>query len=279
MKQKKHIVSKLTFSDAATKQFSAGDYLNIFYIERGSCHFNISDTQKLCSTEDIILMKPEEKTTMHFRGGKQPLQLLWICVLPEYLEKLSDETTHLAADFQFVPYQTAVVHAGSEESMLIKSIAEKLSRIESDSDLYGHTLYENSLFSMLLVLSLRACIYTDPVVKSRRKKNLVMDDVFLYIKEHLSEDLSLEQLEKEFFISKYHICREFKRLSGQSPHSYIVKARLDLCKKYIEQGKPIHEVYQLGGFGGYNHFFRAFKKEYGMTPKEYYRSLRNSLEN
>ena len=37
--------------------------------------------------------------------------------------------------------------------------------------------------------------------------------------------------------------------------------------------KPIKEVYALGGFGGYNHFFRAFKKEYGMTPKEYYESL------
>lgn len=279
MKQKKHIVSKLTFSDLATRQFSAGDYFNIFYIERGSCHFDIEDIQKLCGTEDIILMKPGEQTTMHFRGGKQPLQLLWLCVLPEYLEKLSDETTHLATDFQFVPYKTAVVHAGSEESMLIKSIAAKLSRIEADAGLYGHTLYEDSLFSMLLVLSLRACIYTDPVVKSKRKKNIVMDDIFLYIKEHLLEELSLEQLEKKFFISRYHICREFKRLSGQTPHSYIVKARLDLCKKYIEQGKPIREVYQLGGFGGYNHFFRAFKKENGMTPKEYYRSLRNSLEN
>lgn len=279
MKQKKHIVSKLTFSDTATKQFCAGDYLTIFYIERGSCHFKISETQKLCGTEDIILMKPGEKTAMHFRGGKQPLQLLWLCVLPEYLEQLSDDTTHLAADFQFIPYKTIVVHAKSEESMLIKTIAAKLSRIESDASLYGHTLYENNLFSMLLILSLRACIRTDPVIQSRRKKNIVMDDIFLYIKEHLLEELSLEQLEKEFFVSKYHICREFKRLTGQSPHSYIIKARLDLCKKYIEQGKSIHEVYQLGGFGGYNHFFRAFKKEYGITPKEYYRSLRNSLEN
>ena len=48
---------------------------------------------------------------------------------------------------------------------------------------------------------------------------------------------------------------------------------IDLCKKHIEAGKPIKEVYELGGFGGYNHFFRAFKKEYGMTPKEYYESL------
>ena len=59
-----------------------------------------------------------------------------------------------------------------------------------------------------------------------------------------------------------------------SPHAYIVKGRLDLCRKYIEEGKPVLEVYKLGGFAGYNHFFKAFKKEYGMTPKEYYKKLK-----
>ena len=101
-----------------------------------------------------------------------------------------------------------------------------------------------------------------------------MDDLFRYIHEHLTEDLTLEHLEKEFFISRYHICREFKKTTGQTLHTYIVKSRLDLCRKYIEQGKPIREVYALSGFGGYNHFFRAFKKEYHMTPGEYYKSLK-----
>ena len=64
-----------------------------------------------------------------------------------------------------------------------------------------------------------------------------------------------------------------KKLTGETPHSYIVKSRLDLCRHYIEQGKSIREVYALGGFGGYNHFFRAFKKEYGVTPMQYYNNL------
>lgn len=127
---------------------------------------------------------------------------------------------------------------------------------------------------MGLVLFIRSCIEADKVHRSHNRKNLLMDDIFRYIHQHLTEDLTLEQLEKEFFISRYHICREFKRTTGQTPHAYIVKARLDLCRKYIEQGKPIREVYTLGGFGGYNHFFRAFKKEYNMTPGEYYQSLK-----
>mgnify|MGYP005878117949 CR=1 FL=1 len=81
------------------------------------------------------------------------------------------------------------------------------------------------------------------------------------------------KLEQVFYISRFHIAREFKRQTGQTLHSYIIKTKLDLCCHYIEQGRPITEVYRLGGFGGYNHFFRAFKQEYGMTPKQYFRSV------
>lgn len=49
-------------------------------------------------------------------------------------------------------------------------------------------------------------------------------------------------------------------MTGETPHSYIVKSRLDLCRHYIEQGKSIHEVYELGGFGGYNHFLEHLRK-------------------
>jgi len=86
--------------------------------------------------------------------------------------------------------------------------------------------------------------------------------------------MTLERLEKEFFVSREHIAREFKRQTGQTVHRYIVKARLDRCCTLIEQGLPITEVYKTSGFGGYNHFFRAFKKEYGMTPKEYFHTTR-----
>jgi len=101
----------------------------------------------------------------------------------------------------------------------------------------------------------------------------MMDELFVYIRTHITEEITLAQLEQVFYISRFHIAREFKRQTGQTLHSYIVKTKLDLCCHYIEQGRPITEVYRLGGFGGYNHFFRAFKQEYGMTPKQYFRSV------
>ena len=66
-----------------------------------------------------------------------------------------------------------------------------------------------------------------------------MDDIFRYIREHLTEDLSLETLEEQFYVSRYHLCREFKKMSGQTIHSYIVKMRLNLCKKHIGDGEKV----------------------------------------
>ena len=276
MKRKSYVAMKHNFTESEERQFAAGSYYVIMYISRGTCYFEMEGNMKLCGTEDIILIKPGEKTTMRFRGGRHHLQILELRVLPEFMRELSDEETRLNEGFDFVPFRVTMVHANSEESMLIKNLVLKLSEIEQggENEEYGQNLYEKNLVSMLLILSLRVCIQADHVHKSRRRRNVMMDDIFIYIREHLTEDLTLEQLEKEFFVSRYHICREFKRLTGQTPHAYIVKARLDLCRKYIEQGMAISEVYRLGGFGGYNHFFRAFKKEYGVTPMQYYRSLK-----
>lgn len=274
MAKKMYSATSQQFEEATTRQFSSGKYYMYLYVSRGTCHFKTQDNWHFCSTEAILLLKPGEKTTLRFRGGRHHLELLELRVLPEYLTVLSDDNTDLRRAFEFVPYKTTIVHARSNLSMLIKNITLNLISLPHVEAEFGHELYEKNLLTMALILFVRACVDTDKVHKGRKRKNILMDDIFRYIHAHLTEDLTLEQLEKEFFVSRYHICREFKRMTGQTPHAYIVKARLDLCRKYIEQGKSIREVYELGGFGGYNHFFRAFKKEYNMTPGEYYKSLK-----
>ena len=274
MKNKNYGASSYSFSETTSRHFSSGKYYLSLYIAKGTCHFKVDDEWKYCSTEDMVVIKPGNRTSMTFRGGRHQLEILELRVLPEYLETLSDESTNLLEAFQFVPYEIRVLRVGSNLSMLIKNITLNLVAISFDDKEFGNHLYEKNLVTMALILTVRACIEADQVYRSNKRRHLLMDDVFRYIHMHLTEDLTLEQLEKEFYISRYHICREFKKMTGQTPHAYIVKARLDLCCKYIEQGIPIREVYEKGGFGGYNHFFRAFKKEYHMTPMEYYKNYK-----
>ena len=79
----------------------------------------------------------------------------------------------------------------------------------------------------------------------------------------------MERLADEFYVSKYHIAHVFKENVGLSIHQYITKKRLCLCQEAIRAKMNITEVYHAYGFGDYSSFYRAFKKEFGISPKEF----------
>ena len=273
MIQRDFLIKKVNFTQSTKKKYLSKDFYTIILIAKGNCYFELEHGLSNCNTETALFLKPNVSVQMEFRNDKKPLELFFIQVHPSLLEKLSDETCDLTRGFSFIPVDKSKIHLDTRDTMLIKNITKTTMTLLEEPHDFGHDLYLRNMVSILLILFLRSCISSDHVKLSHRKKELVMDDVFRYIRENLTSNLSLEVLEDHFFVSRHHLCREFKKLTGQTIHSYIVKSRLDLCKKYIETGKSIKEVYALGGFGSYNHFFRAFKNEYGMTPKEYYESL------
>ena len=59
-------------------------------------------------------------------------------------------------------------------------------------------------------------------------------NIISYINEHYAENISLDSLAAQFFISKYHLCRIFKKETGHTVHNYINQKRLnavrDLCR-------------------------------------------------
>lgn len=94
-------------------------------------------------------------------------------------------------------------------------------------------------------------------------------NICYYINHHLDEELTLERLADFFFVSKYHIAHIFKDSMGISIHQYILKKRLHACKNAILTGMAFTNIYTQYGFHDYTAFYRAFKKEFGMSPTEY----------
>ncbi len=263
-------IKQYNLNPGTRRTFRSGSRYHIIFVLRGTCQF-LETGYSSCCPSDIIFLKPGQIREILVSSQKTACRLLCLAVSEESLAALSDATCNLAENFRFAPYDTAVIPGEMRSSVLLRNMVVKLDALKDEEIKLGTELYEKSLFTTFLALFLRTCIQSDQVHQFHQKKMLILDDVFEYISQHLTEDLSLNRLEEEFFVSGEHISREFKKSAGLTLHSYITRARIDLSKKYLLQGLSVRDVCQMCGFSSYNHFFKMFKKECGMTPGEYYR--------
>ncbi len=91
-----------------------------------------------------------------------------------------------------------------------------------------------------------------------------------YLEEHYMEKLSLEELSSLFFISKYHLSREYKKNYGITIGSDLTARRLSHAKSLLRFSRySVEEIAARCGFSGAAYFIKVFRKSENMTPSEY----------
>jgi len=96
-----------------------------------------------------------------------------------------------------------------------------------------------------------------------------MEEILKYIATHLEEELSVEILAKEFYMSRYYLMHRFKAVTGYSVHQYIRQKRLLLAGELIRGGMPVMKAAEQSGFPEYTTFLRAFQNTFHMSPREF----------
>ena len=94
-------------------------------------------------------------------------------------------------------------------------------------------------------------------------------EVFSYIQNHLSEDLSTCALAERFFFNPHTLARRFKKHAGIPIGDYVRKKRLATARLLIYQGMNAVQAGTTSGFSDYSTFYRAFRQEYGASPKAF----------
>ncbi len=109
--------------------------------------------------------------------------------------------------------------------------------------------------------------------------NNQITDIMEYLNKNLTEKITLEDICKEFHISKYYLCHIFKETTGLSIMSYILGQRMALAKNLIiNTDKSISEIAISSGFSCFSYFSRMFKKAEGISPSRFRNKYMNKKQ-
>ncbi len=143
-----------------------------------------------------------------------------------------------------------------------EQIFDRLSRIPLDSEYFQAEIYS-------AVLQLVVLLSKNINVKSQDSFG-AMQTAVEYINDHITEDITVERICANIYMSKYHFCRLFKAKIGLTVMEYVLKTRVMMAKDLLCcSDKSVTEISEDCGFSSISYFSRAFKNETGMTPMQY----------
>jgi AraC-like DNA-binding protein len=108
-------------------------------------------------------------------------------------------------------------------------------------------------------------------IKMKSPDEKLLERVMQAINHNLNNaDLSVDKIADEVGISRVHLHRKMKELTGQTPHDFVRNIRLKQAANLLtNQGMNITEVAYASGFSNAGTFSKIFKTVYGMSPREF----------
>ena len=229
------------------------------YIEGGQNTYRADQKSRKGSPNKLCFL-PANHTSDWVVG--QPLKLVHLYFTDKHLNYLGltafdkDPRTLELPDLTFEsdPILTSGIHA------LLKQLdpsdtSNRLQLQEIQQQLILHLLDHYSGHSKELIKG-----GLSPRVQAR-----VLD----YMQQHLSEEITIEQLASEACMSTYHFSHMFKQSVGLSPYQFLLKQRMSFAAAELKQQTTIGHVGELCGYSNPSRFARSFKTTFGVTPKAY----------
>lgn len=124
----------------------------------------------------------------------------------------------------------------------------------------------NAMIIMIHLLRASKDMHAKPLMAEKPE---LLDQVLSYVEQHLSEKITLADISHHFFVSESTISQTFRKKMDVSFYRCVTQRRLIAAKALIEQGLSLDTVAEQVGFSDYSSFFRAFKQEYGVCPRQY----------
>lgn len=244
------------------------DYYEFYFFLEGNVNIKISDKEYPLQYGDLVIIPPRTLHCPVIQNNEKPYRRFVFWISQDYSTQLN--TLSPAYNYLFQRVNQTQQYIYHYDNIAYNTLQAKVLQLieEIHSDRYGKEA-KVALCVNDLILHLNRTIHEQYTKPTKDSSINLYQDLVTYIESHLDETLTLETLANIFFVSKYYIAHIFKDNMGISTHQYILKKRLSMCKDAMINGDNINEACTAYGFSDYSNFYRAFIKEYGVSPKKY----------
>ena len=230
----------------------------LYYFESGSGIYRVEGTPYPLKSGDILIIRPTEVHYIDISESK-PYTRLSVNFKAELINKI-DPNGRLLAPFNNRKLGTYNLYRAenfknSAYGVFIKNI------ITDSRDRRVQTI--TNLLPLLNEISYAFKSVTETEINKSLDNRIIN-----YINRHISESITLDDICRKFYISKTHLCRIFKKATASTVGEYITVKRLAAARRLIISGTPPTKAYTQCGFNDYSVFYRAYKKNYGISPSE-----------
>lgn len=229
----------------------------------GESGYGVEGKQYLLQPGDLVLV-PQGCIHRPEAEPNAPYERRILYLSPEFLRRAGG-SCDLAACFDRAREEFRfVVHPADGTGGAQLAALEAAEREEA----FGRELLAQSLLFQFLIGLNRAMAgntlqYAKPAAYDRK-----IESILRYLSEHLTEPVSIDDLAARFFVSKYHMMRQFRAQTGYTIHGYLTGKRLMFARAMIAAGTPVLQASEESGFGDYSAFLRAYRKQFGAAPNQ-----------
>ena len=252
--------------------FHRHDGFEFYLFLDGSVNFYVGDCIFSPVRGDLFIMSPEQSHRAISRGMQQYERFI-INIRRDRMLEFLEQDSDLTDSFE-MPDPTAIrkIRLTADGIDEYCSIAEKLSSAVYLRKPCDDLLVDAYLTEILVLISRELAGNRDQ--ESQGTVPDLVSNVKNYIFEHLNEQISLDDLSRQFFFNGKYISAMFKKYTGMTMRAYILDQRILLAKRLLREGSNVSEACYHSGFLDYTNFIRSFTRSVGMSPGKYSRCAR-----
>lgn len=250
-----------------TLGFHSHDFYEIYLYIQGSTLYYVEDTVYDLIPGDILIIPPGYMHRPVIINPDAEYERMYLWVEESTLREIqSDEYPLFELLTSFTGGRNFCVHFEPSEFQTVLEYFFRImdTRKETES---SYTLIGKAYLTLLMVELCRTATSAEETAPLPSQG--LIPDIIGFLNEHLTENITLDSICGQFFVSKYHLSREFKKYTNKSLYAYIISKRIILAKKLMREGATPSKACFLCGFHDYSNFYKSFFAETQMTPKQF----------